>query len=173
MRNLLSRIGILAVLSLSACAHPPTSSKKQSEQTSAVQAAISAAKILPTDSLEVRVEKTLTLINQDRYYYPKAPPPKLDPPFDQPYHLDSLRTPEQILIQKVGGYCGSAALVFAAMLRKSGVENEDMRIVLAVNAPDLKQICPVAGQPRVEHPRTGASGLRSNFRVMNGGLSTP
>lgn len=150
---------LIAATFLGSCAHSSTASKSADKKAdTTIQDAVIAAKIIPTDSLETKVKKALTLINQDRYYYPKGPPPKLQPPLDHPYHLDSLRTPQQILRQKVGGYCGSAALVFSALLRNSGVSNEDMQIVAAVYAPDLKLICPHSGQPRIDHPRTGASG---------------
>jgi len=135
---------------LSSCSTTPTSPE--------VKKAISAAKIESRDTLEIKIEKSLKLINQDRYFFPPGPQPKLPAPFDEPYHLDSLRTPEQILSQKVGGFCGSSALVFAAMLTQSGVKNSDIQIVEAVHAKDLAAICPKGGAPRAEHPRVGASG---------------
>ncbi|RPJ75597.1 MAG: hypothetical protein EHM20_08685 [Alphaproteobacteria bacterium] len=69
-----------------------------------------------------------------------------------------MRTPEEILSQKIGGSCGSAALAFAAILNFSGVSLNDIQIVEAVLNSDLKLICPVAGKPREQNARTGASG---------------
>ncbi len=44
------------------------------------------------------------------------------------------------------------------MLRQTGVPSDDLQIVAAVNVRDFKQICFKKGQPRNEHPKTGASG---------------
>lgn len=147
----------LAVTPLISCAHN-NGLQVENQNQSEVQKAITAAKISKTDSLEEKIQKTLRLINQERYYDPKGPQPMLGPPYDNRYHLDSLRTPEQILEQKVGGFCGSAALVFAAMLNQAGVPRENLAIVAGVYARDLSIICPKAGVQRVENPRTGASG---------------
>jgi len=124
----------------------------------AVDEAIRAAGIEKTDTLALKVQKTLKLLNQEHYYYPQVFPGKLAAPYTKPYDLDSQRTPEQILTQKAGGYCESAALVFSAMMERLGVKPEDLRVVAGVNAPDLEIVCPVARRPRVEHPDTGASG---------------
>jgi hypothetical protein len=124
----------------------------------AVEQAVAAATLKPTDPLETKIQKALHLLNQERYLEPKVAGPKLAPPFDVPYHLDSLRTPEQILAQKVGGYCASAALAFSAMLRQAGVPSEDLRVVGGVYGRDERIICPLKGELRVEHPRSGASG---------------
>jgi hypothetical protein len=124
----------------------------------ALDAAVAKADLRPTDPLEVKIEKTLGLLVNGYYFAPHGTPEKLPPPYDEKYHLDSLRTPEQILEQKIGGYCNNLALVFSAMLEKAGVPRDGMRIVAAVNDDDLGRICPKAGAPRAEHPRTGASG---------------
>jgi hypothetical protein len=126
--------------------------------TSAVQKAKVQAQISLSDPLETKVNKTLFLLNEQRYFYPQDLPPKLHPPFDVPYNLDSLRSPEQILAQKIGGSCGSTALAFAAILINAGVPDADVRVVPAVVNRDLGIICPRAGSPRVDHPRSGASG---------------
>lgn len=106
----------------------------------------------------MKIEKTLGLLVNRHYFAPQGTPEHLPPPYDQRYHLDSLRTTEQILSQKIGGYCNNYALVFSSMLMSSGVPADEMRVVAAVNDDDLARICPAAGAPRVEHPRTGASG---------------
>jgi Transglutaminase-like superfamily len=125
----------------------------------AVDAAVAKADLRPSDPLEVKIEKTLGLLVNRQYFSPNGIPKKLPPPYDENnYHLDSLRTPEQILTQKIGGYCNNFALVFSAMLERAGVPAGDMRVVAAVNDDDLAVICPEAGAPRAEHPRTGASG---------------
>jgi hypothetical protein len=146
---------VLISLLLVSCAHKPAAEKPQ---VSIVDQAVSAAQILATDTLEEKVQKTLKLINQARYYYPKGRTKPLGPPFDNPYHLESMRTAEQILEQKVGGFSANAALVFSAMLMKAGVKSDDLQIVATVNAPDLETICPAAHRPRSENPDTGADG---------------
>ncbi|MDE2140804.1 MAG: hypothetical protein KGL74_03690 [Elusimicrobia bacterium] len=124
----------------------------------ALDAAVAKAGLRPSDPLEIKVEKTLGLLVNRHYFAPHGTPDHLPPPYDQRYHLDSLRTPEQVLTQKIGGYCNNYALVFSAMLERAGVRPEEMRIVAAVENDDLALICPKAGAARVEHPRTGASG---------------
>jgi hypothetical protein len=124
----------------------------------ALDAAVAKADLRPSDPVEVKIEKTLGLLVNGRYFAPHGTPENLPPPFDQRYHLDSLRTPEQILDQRLGGYCNNYALVFSAMLAQAGVPRDELRIVAAVNDDDLAKICPKAGAPRAEHPRTGASG---------------
>ena len=120
--------------------------------------AMSAAQIQPSDTLDAKLSKTLLLLNDQHYFYPKGPLPILKAPFDQPYHLDSLRSADEILTQKVGGYCGSAGIVSAAVLMKAGVKAEDIRIVGSVINDDYRVICPSKGKRRVAKPRTGASG---------------
>ncbi len=125
---------------------------------SAIDKAVSAAGIRQSDSLETKIDKALWLLNEKRYFYPEKTPGKLPPPFDVPYQLDSMRTPEQILEQKLGGSCGSSALAFAAMLKASGVPSKDIQIVNSVVNKDLAIICPKAGAPRVQNAQSGASG---------------
>lgn len=124
----------------------------------ALDAAVAKAGLRPSDPLEVKIEKTLGLLVNRQYFAPHGTPDHLPPPYDRKYHLDSLRTPEQILAQKIGGYCNNYALVFSAMLERAGVPPGDMRVVASVDDDDLAVICPQAGVPRVEQPRTGASG---------------
>lgn len=125
---------------------------------SAIDQAVTDAGIKQNDSLEVKIDKALWLLNENRYFYPKEPIQKLPAPFDEPYHLDSLRTPEQILGQKIGGSCGSSALAFAAILKSSGVDQKNIQIVNAVVNDSLKIICPTAKKPRVLNAKTGAQG---------------
>lgn len=124
----------------------------------ALDAAVAKADLHPSDPLEVKIQKTLGLLVNQQYFAPHGTPDHLPPPYDERYHLDSLRTVEQILTQKIGGYCNNYALVFSAMLGRAGVRPDDMRIVAAVNDDDLARICPAAGAPRAEHPNSGASG---------------
>lgn len=125
---------------------------------SAIEKAVSDAGIQQTDTLEAKIDKALWLLNEKRYFYPEKPIGKLPPPLDIPYQLDSMRTPEQILEQKVGGSCGSSALAFAAILKASGVASKDIQIVNSVVNKDLAIICPKAGLPRVQNPQSGAPG---------------
>jgi len=125
---------------------------------SSIDVAVIKAGIKTNDSLDVKISKALWLLNDKHYLEPsknvKVPPP----PFNNQYHLDSMRTPEEILAQKFGGHCGSTALAFAAILTASGVNPSDIQIVSAVVNHDLKLICPIAGKPREPHPHSGASG---------------
>lgn len=115
------------------------------QASTAVNEAVKAAEIKRTDSLEVKVDKTLRLLNEERYFNPKTSYSKWA---GHPYELDSMRSPEQILGQKIGGSCGSSALAFAAILNVSGLEMKKIRIVAAVVNDDLALICPNPGQPR-------------------------
>jgi len=125
---------------------------------SAIEKAVSDADIKQNDSLETKIDKALWLLNEKRYFNPEKTVGKLPPPFDVPYQLDSMRTPEQILKQKLGGSCGSSALAFAAVLKASGVDSKDIQIVNSVVNKDLAIICPKAGLPRVQNARSGAPG---------------
>ena len=125
---------------------------------SAIDQAVLDAGILKTDSLETKIDKTLYLLNEKSYFAPKGSLDNSKAQEETPYHLDSLRTAEQILAQKRGGSCGSSALAFAAILNASGVETKDIQIVNSVVNKDLKIICPTAGKPRVQNPLSGAPG---------------
>jgi hypothetical protein len=75
------------------------------------------------------------------------------------YELDSMRSPEQMVSERIGGYCGTAALSFAALLASSGIPKSDIRIVTAVNSDELPKICPgKAGDPKNPNYHGGASG---------------
>jgi hypothetical protein len=125
---------------------------------SAIEKTLIASGIKNTDSLTVKIDKALWILNEKLYFYPEKPVTNLPPPFDLPYHLDSLRTPEQILGEKRGGSCGSSALAFAEVLRSSGVDSKDIQIVNSVVNKDLAIICPKKGEPRVKSPQSGAPG---------------
>lgn len=125
---------------------------------SATEKAVLAAGIKKNDSLETKIDKALWLLNEKRYFYPEKPISNLPPPLDIPYHLDSMRIPEQILAQKIGGSCGSSALAFAAILNLSGVDSKNIQIVNSVVNKDLAIICPNPGSVRVQNPRSGAPG---------------
>ena len=109
----------------------PLEAEEPGSAPSATAEAVAAAGLSPSDPLDDKVAKILRLLNDRGYLEPKGEPPKFLPPFDEPYHLDSLRTPEDILSQKVGGYCASKALAAAAMLAGAGVpKSEDRKSVV-------------------------------------------
>lgn len=125
---------------------------------SSVEEAFLQAGIKTTDTLETKIDKTLSLLNEKHYFTPNSNI-KIPPQYSSNrYHLDSLRTPEEILSQKIGGYCGSKALAFAAILNFSGISLDDIQIVESVLNDDLRLICPKVGKARESHPRTGAAG---------------
>ena len=123
-----------------------------------VESAVAAANIRRNDTLETKIDKVLKLLNEERYFFPKHGEMKLRPPFDNPYHLDSLRTADQILSQKVGGSCGSSALAFAAMLVQTGYPAEKIQIVGAISNWALRAICPTSGQLRKDKPEFSSTG---------------
>jgi hypothetical protein len=55
------------------------------------------------------------------------------------YHMDGLRTGDEVLHQGIGGGCGSFASATAALLEKAGFK--DVRIVDAVDQDVVKQSC--------------------------------
>jgi hypothetical protein len=123
----------------------------------AINKALLESGIKNGDSLETKIDKALFLLNEKRYFYSESNPIPLEYK-KTPYHLDSMRTPEQILEQKVGGFCGSSALAFASLLAASGVNQDDIQIVASVVNKDLSIICPMAGKPRIQNPKSGAPG---------------
>ena len=124
----------------------------------AVDDALAATGIQGADSLDQKTAKALKLLNDQHYFYSKASSLPKSPPFDLEYHLDSLRTPREILSQKIGGGCGSSALAFAAILEKSGVRAENIRIVASVVNGDYGAICRKKPSPRFDNPQTSADG---------------
>lgn len=126
--------------------------------TTAVEKAVFDAGIKPFDTIEAKIDKALWRLNEKRYFFPEKPIGDLPAPFDVPYQLDSMRTPEQILGAKIGGSCGSSALAFAAILKASGVESDDIQIVASVVNRDLAIICPIPGKPRVQNAESGVPG---------------
>lgn len=123
----------------------------------AIDKAFLESGIKSSDSLETKIDKALFLLNEQRYFYSKSNsiPSEYK---NTPYHLDSMRTPEQILEQRIGGFCGSSALAFAALLAASGVNQDDIQIVASVVNKDLSIICPIAGKPRILNAQSGAPG---------------
>jgi hypothetical protein len=123
----------------------------------AINKALLESEIKSTDSLETKIDKALFLLNVQRYFYSKSNsiPSEYK---NTPYHLDSMRTPEQILEQKIGGFCGSSALAFAALLAASGINQDDIQIVASVVNKDLSIICPLVGKPRIKNAQSGAPG---------------
>ncbi|MDE1977402.1 MAG: hypothetical protein KGI84_09125, partial [Elusimicrobia bacterium] len=124
----------------------------------ALDKAARAAGLKRSDPLPVKVQKVLRLLNDERYLGKTPKRGTLPPPFNRAYNFDALRTPEEILAQRRGGYCNSEAVAAAALLIRAGVPAQDLRVVQATDDGDLAAICPRAGEPRAAHPRTGASG---------------
>ncbi|RYZ86301.1 MAG: hypothetical protein EOP06_14745 [Proteobacteria bacterium] len=125
---------------------------------SSVDQAVLKAGIRADDSFFEKIDKALKLLNEQRYFYPKSTVGTAPSPGGNSYELDSTRTAEQILEQKIGGSCGSSALAFAAILKASGIPSEKIRIVPAVLNRDLAEICPQTGKRRVHPSGNGASG---------------
>ena len=142
-----------------------------------VGTALRISRIASGDSVQTRINKLLFLLNHNHYLHAFA----LDeegkgyPPFqelkeedqtkirkmvgDGKYEMDSLRTTEEILGYRCGGYCSSHARSFARLLEESGVSGKQIRIVSAVNDEDLKKICPgKKGHARDAKYNGGASG---------------
>lgn len=140
-----------------ATAYAQTPSKHSEEKLAgAVPAALKATGIADSDSIRTRSLKILKLINDQGYFERRdGKPPQL--PAD-PYEHDSLRSPQQVLCDQNSGFCNSRARVTAAILKASGVPEENLRIVSAVVNTEYPKICQVKGQDRVAKPQTGASG---------------
>ena len=69
---------------------------------------------------------------------------------------DTMMFPNEILARVrgrgTGGGCHSFALAFAALLRKSGLSDDDIRIVDTVRTDDIRRICPSPGKPYIQFP---------------------
>jgi hypothetical protein len=75
------------------------------------------------------------------------------------YELDSMRSPSEMLGQRIGGGCGTMAESFAALLAKAGISKDRIRIVSSITNDDLHPLCPGnAGQPKNELYMGGAIG---------------
>lgn len=59
-----------------------------------------------------------------------------------PYHLDSKRTVEQMIAERIGGSCGTIGLVAGHALAAAGFPRQSLRVVGAVSALDYAQVCP-------------------------------
>lgn len=153
MRKQMKSQWFLTFASVAAVTHSGASLARSKAPGDAVKEAVAAAGLMKTDSVRTRVEKTLNLLNDQHYIFPKNAPPKTG------YELDSTRTPDQILEQKVGGGCGSTGLSIAAMLVASGIPSENVRLIGTVVNDELKAICPQEARP-VEKKQTplGLSG---------------
>ncbi len=130
---------------------------------SPVQEALIRGHIHADDTLEVKVDKALALLNEKGYFRPGTSATNSggvakNSSFEKAYELDSQRTPDEILAQKSGGSSGSSALVFAALLSESGVPENQIQIVGAVINNELSVICPKAGTPRLTPKGTDGNG---------------
>ena len=119
-------------LLVSACLHSP------------VQEAVILGHIQSSDSLEVKIDKALALLNERGYFQDQTKSSLISPAttnslsYEKTYERDSLRTPDEILAQKQGGSSGSSALAFAAILKESQVDEAKIQIVPAVINSELK-----------------------------------
>jgi hypothetical protein len=142
------------------------------------------ARLAPTDSQAVQVAKLVHVLNDHGYLHARDP---FGPPESQlspaqrraslqvlerygyraegpstgswSYQLDSLRSPSDMLEQRVGGSCGSMALVTAQALVDAGLSPAKLRIVSAVTTSELRALCEGRkNQPRNDSYRGGAQG---------------
>lgn len=145
-----------------------------------VDAAIEASHASVSDSLETKVVLLLHLLNDEGYLYESCPDPIMKnsarfrtTPKEKAeqlvanyrknssgtYDLDSNRTPEEMLNQRIGGSCGTEARVFAYLLEKLGVPSRDLRIVSAVCTEEYVKMCPLGhGSKLNKNYHGGASG---------------
>lgn len=151
---------------------------------SSVESAIKESTALPSDSVETKVALFLHLLNDEVYLSESSPDPqfkdfakfsstsysdslKLMEKYRKessgapyaPYDLDSNRTVQEMISQRIGGACGTHAQVVAELLKKTGIPSEDLRIVSAVTVDDYNRMCP-GGKGTSLNPnyRGGASG---------------
>ncbi len=141
--------------------------------------AVKAAKIAGIrtyHSIEEKIVRAMALINSQAYVHQKEkrsrkgnqrPPP---PQGTHPYEWDSLRTAEQMLMNRDGGSCGTHGLSIAAILRAAEVPSSDIRILSAVNAQDYVDIC--AGEAKQKRQDTwtfpGHDGDTTDIHPANG-----
>src|SRR5665213_900692 len=150
------------------------------EARTSVDLAIDASRASRSDSLETKVALLLHLLNDEGYLYESCP----DPIFKRSAHfrtttrdnaehlfanykknssgtydLDSNRTPEEMLNQRIGGSCGTEARVFAYLLENLGVASQDLRVVSAVCTEEYVKMCPLGrGSNLNKDYRGGAPG---------------
>jgi len=133
------------------------------------------AKVSASDSIQVKINKILHLLNDSPYLSESNPSPQFRDyakfkatPFSKansllrqygekgsggdiynPYDLNSMRTPEEMISQKIGGGCQTQARVIAHLLTTLGVAPDEVRIVSTVSDDEYFHICPQgAGHPR-------------------------
>jgi hypothetical protein len=149
-----------------------------------VDRALTASTAKRSDALSTKVALLLHLLNDENYLYESSPDParqytaefkstprekaiKLLDGYSKnssgakfaPYDLDSARTADEMLAQRIGGSCGTQARVFAELLRGLGVDDNDMRIVSAVVVDDYAALCPGGRGAKINSKyRGGASG---------------
>ncbi len=134
----------------------------------AIQAALSASGVKGSDSLQVKINLILDLLNDKNFLGESDPDPKYaerstfnstsrqlaqqlmekyrgetnsGDPFN-PYNLGTLRTPSEMLSQRIGGACETYARSFASILQASGVPADNIRIIDAVTNDDYRLLCP-------------------------------
>ncbi|MFZ4713735.1 MAG: transglutaminase domain-containing protein [Bacteriovoracaceae bacterium] len=122
------------------------------------------AKISRSDSVDDKILKGLNLIALNYYLFESYPKPSdLEQPLElihygDDYYLDSTRRGEDILKQRMGGGCGSAAQAFALIMRQSGIPASDVRIIPGVDESEYRKLCPTKGLPRNQVKDTAGNG---------------
>lgn len=125
----------------------PTSYALEGWSGKAVDQAIADADILPADSLETKIVKSVCLVDTRATNYLRHPQHETS----SNYNLDGERSAEEILEERRGGYCGSRAKSIAAMLVASGIPQDNVRLVEGTLNTDFRQIC-AKKHEKVKHP---------------------
>ncbi len=149
---------------------------------SAIEIAIRAAGVERHESLETKVALLLHLLNDSGYLFESSPDPnrryatfsttpkaeaeRLIKKYSEessgapfaPYDLDSARTTEEMLRQRIGGECGTHARAFAELISHLGVPQSNLRIVSAVRDEDYRGICPLGRGSVLDSKYGDASG---------------
>ncbi len=158
------------------------------------QRALQEAGIRKSTSLQAKINLLLFLLNDRRYLSESSPDPQFSDnakfqttPFAEatrliekyrenssdgnnynPYALGTMRTPAEMLTQRIGGQCEAAARTLASLLIASGVSSSDIRIVEGVTKQDYEALCPSRGQ-KIEAKNLGLSGHAFVLIKIGGG----
>ena len=151
---------------------PPWVQDFEASQKDPLGHALTTSRIRGSDPIQIRINKLLFLLNHNNYlqnFKPESNPFRSLNSDVQGriekmiaigrYEMDSLRTPEEMLRYRCGGFCGTYALSFARLLEKSGISSNRIRIVSAAVNDDFQRICPgKRNQVRNLNYQGGASG---------------